>query len=444
MSLETLSLLRAGKLAGATRLDLSCGLTEFPREIFSLADTLEVLNLGQNRLSELPDDLNRLTCLGVLFCTDNEFRHVPAVIGACPNLSMVAFKSNRVESVDEAALSEALRWLILTENQLTELPATMGRCTRLQKLMLAGNRLRHLPNEMAACKSLELIRLAANELTGLPAWLLALPKLSWLAFSGNPCSLAPDNASALSSIDWSELTLTDKLGEGASGVISKAGWQQAADATARPVAVKVFKGAMTSDGLPANEMAACIAAGNHTHLIEVLGKIENHPAGSQGLVMSLIDPAFTTLAGPPSLTSCTRDVYANDQHWSLAAVLRLVSGVADAARHLHARGLAHGDLYAHNLLCKPTGEALLGDFGAASFHGTLDETSRAALERIEVRALGVLMGELLDRVSVEEEDKGGVLPALRQLQARCCDGEVRARPSFEEVSAEFMRLGLEL
>ena len=37
---ETLSLLRAGKLSGATRLDLSGGLTEFPREVFDLADSL--------------------------------------------------------------------------------------------------------------------------------------------------------------------------------------------------------------------------------------------------------------------------------------------------------------------------------------------------------------------------------------------------------------------
>jgi hypothetical protein len=47
----TLSDLRSGKLAGATRLDLSCDLTSFPEEIFSLADSLEVLNLTGNRLS---------------------------------------------------------------------------------------------------------------------------------------------------------------------------------------------------------------------------------------------------------------------------------------------------------------------------------------------------------------------------------------------------------
>ncbi|MEN1436751.1 protein kinase, partial [Pseudomonas aeruginosa] len=46
--MHTLQQLRSGELAGATRLDLSCGLREFPREIFELADSLEVLNLSGN------------------------------------------------------------------------------------------------------------------------------------------------------------------------------------------------------------------------------------------------------------------------------------------------------------------------------------------------------------------------------------------------------------
>ena len=58
-SMHTLEQLRAGQLAGTKQLHLAAGLTEFPREIFTLADTLEVLNLTGNALSALPDDLGR-------------------------------------------------------------------------------------------------------------------------------------------------------------------------------------------------------------------------------------------------------------------------------------------------------------------------------------------------------------------------------------------------
>lgn len=52
--MHTLAQLRSGDLTGLKRLDLSEALAEFPREIFQLAESLEILNLSDNALSELP------------------------------------------------------------------------------------------------------------------------------------------------------------------------------------------------------------------------------------------------------------------------------------------------------------------------------------------------------------------------------------------------------
>ncbi|MBX9713975.1 MAG: leucine-rich repeat domain-containing protein, partial [Pseudomonadaceae bacterium] len=184
--MHSLEQLHRGELAGITRLDLACDLTEFPEAIFSLADSLEVLNLSGNQLSRLPDDLPRLHKLRVLFCSDNTFTEVPAVLGQCPQLEMVGFKANQIRHLPAAALPAKLRWLILTDNQLEQLPEALGQCQQLQKLMLAGNRLRELPASLAHCHNLELLRIAANQLDALPQWLLQLPRLSWLAYAGNP------------------------------------------------------------------------------------------------------------------------------------------------------------------------------------------------------------------------------------------------------------------
>lgn len=441
MSNDTLAQLRDGKLAGATRLKLSCGLTTFPREIFDLADTLEVLDLGGNHLTELPDDLARLHHLKILFCTDNDFRHVPAVVGACPSLTMVAFKSNQVVSIDPDALSLSLRWLILTGNQIRRLPGSIGRCSQLQKLMLAGNRLQELPDEMAECRSLELLRLSANEFTRLPEWLLAMPNLCWLAMAGNPCTEMRLPVPDLPSFDWAGLCVGERLGEGASGVISRAVWNGAAGAIPQPVAIKIFKGAMTSDGLPACELAACMAAGRHPNLIGALGRITNHPAQSDGLVMSLIDPEFKTLAGPPSMQSCTRDVYPESLTVEVPALLQLVKAVALAAQHLHSRQILHGDLYAHNIQWLPTGQALLGDFGAAAWYGGFDTASQRALERLEVRAWGILVEELLARVE-KGSTAAPALDVLSGLQQRCCAPVVGGRPTFAEVVEELEQIVL--
>ncbi len=78
--MHTLQQLRSGELAGATRLDLSCGLREFPGNLRA-GRLLEVLNLSGNALDSLPDDLGRLHRLKVLFCSANDFDELPAAVG---------------------------------------------------------------------------------------------------------------------------------------------------------------------------------------------------------------------------------------------------------------------------------------------------------------------------------------------------------------------------
>lgn len=421
--MHSLADLRAGKLAGIKRLDLSCGLSEFPREIFDLADSLETLNLTGNKLHSLPDDLHRLHRLQVLFCSDNQFSELPASIGRCEHLRIVGFKANQIRHVPAAALPPRLRWLILTDNLIEQLPDELGDCSLLQKLMLAGNRLHELPASLAGCEQLELLRISANHLTHLPEWLLKLPSLAWLAFAGNPlCAVNPSLAAQ--DIPWQQLLIQQQLGEGASGIIQQALWQRPGQ-PATPVAVKLYKGSVTSDGSPLNEMAACIAAGKHPNLIDVEGRISDHPQAQAGLVLQLITPHFVNLAGPPSLDSCTRDVYPDDVHLSLPVALRMARGLASVTAHLHGRGITHGDLYGHNILCNPEGDCLLGDFGAASFHPNAEQAH--ILERIEARAFGILLGELLERCDEPAPFE------VQKLQARCVQPDVSQRPLMSEV-----------
>lgn len=405
--LQTLADLRAGRLAGATHLDLRhCELDEFPREIFALADTLATLDLSSNRLRALPDDLPRLRALRTLFCSANPFETLPDVLGRCASLDIVGFKANAIRHVPAESIPAGLRWLILSDNRIEAMPESLGDCRRLMKLALAGNRLARLPAGIARCERLELLRLSANRFEriedALPEGLLALPRLTWLAYAGNPFNAAQEarvlEATPIARIPWQELQLGELLGEGASGHIWSARRHPAAGGD-RPVAVKLFKGAVTSDGLPGSEMAACIAADVHAHVIGVEGRIDGHPQGAQGLVMGLIPPHYRSLAGPPSLASCTRDVYAPDARFAPAQARAIARGAGDALAHLHAQGLMHGDFYAHNLLVDDQAHALLGDFGAASFLPEEDAARAQALRRIDLRALDVLVEELAQRTA---------------------------------------------
>ena len=174
-------------------------------------------------------------------------------------------------------------------------------------------------------------------------------------------------------------------------------------------------------------MAACLAVGAHPHLIGAHGRFTDHPDGLEGLVMPLIDPACVPLAGPPSLESCTRDIYPADLRFRAADALPLIRNLAAAAWHLHGRGVLHGDLYAHNVLHQTNGQAVLGDFGAASFY---PPGPVGRIERMEVRAFGILLEEILSHCTEPEP----IPTELSRLAARCIQPDVGSRPDFREIN----------
>jgi len=434
MSPHTLSDLQRGALQGATRLDLSEGLTRLPRDVLRLADTLEVLNLSGNALSDLPDWLCELPHLKVLFCSDNRFTHVPEVVGACPTLRMVGFKSNAIRRVPANCLPRRLRWLILTGNDIAELPESLGERPDLEKLALAGNRLDRLPDSLAGAPNLALMRLSANAFTSWPDWLWQLPRLSWLALAGNPATTALEHRRraerTLPRWAWADVRTEALLGEGASGHIHRVRVGHGADAPA--YALKVFKGALTSDGWPHSEMTAGVSVPAHPTVIGACAVLEGHPDARDGVFMPLVPASHVPLAGPPSLESCSRDVYPEGRRWLGADVLRMAVDTAGALSHLHRHGWMHGDFYAHNLLWAPGQPVRLGDFGAATPFDPADGAMARRLACIEVRAWGLWLQEVLERVHPSEDIPADARDRLHRLQ-RACTGRVDKRPSWDDV-----------
>ncbi|MFM2054261.1 MAG: hypothetical protein RL456_2298 [Pseudomonadota bacterium] len=420
---------------GGRRVRLRPGQTELPREVFDHAATLEVLDLAGSHLTSLPGDLPRLARMRVIFGSGNPFEALPPVLGECAALEMVGFRGCGMEAVDGAALPPRLRWLTLTDNRLRHLPDALARRPALRKLMLAGNALERLP-DLGGCGALELIRLSSNRLSTVPGWLPEHPALAWVALGGNHDfhNVVHSLSMRMSTdIPWEELEEGDILGSGASGVVHSSLWTtRGPDGTPRrhAVAIKWFRGAITSDGLPEAETAAALAAGQHPGLLTPLGRVRRPHDGAQGLVLPRLGPSFRPLADPPSLASCTRDVYAPQLAMPASRAARLAATVASAMAHLHRRGLVHGDLYAHNLHWDGADGIVLGDFGAAHARPA-DGRQAEALERLEVRAFGVLLDELAARCEDAADPAAAMLQALAR---RCAQPPVRERPGFDELA----------
>lgn len=416
---QTLEQLKSGELRGVTRLTLRENLTYFPKEIFTLADTLEILDLSHNQLSELPLEMHKFKKLKIAFFSNNLFTEVPAVFKKCESLYMLGFKSNQITVFEENILPLSISWLILTDNKLKALPYSMGELKQLQKCALAGNLLENIPCSMASCTNLELLRLSANNLIEIPNWLLKLPKLSWLAFSGNPCS--SNMKFSLKEVAYESLEIDRILGEGASGEIFKA----YASTLKCDVALKLFKGAITSDGYATDEMNAYMSTGDHPNLIPVLAKLKEDES-ELGLLLQLIPDRYVNLGFPPDFQTCTRDTFAPTQKLTMDTIVTIAEGIRSASAHLHEKGLIHGDLYAHNILVNESAHAYLGDFGAASFYDRRNDL----FEKVEVRAFACLIDDML-QLCEEKEDYRYVY--FKELVQICMNPKVALRPKFKSI-----------
>lgn len=453
---ELIALSQSAAAVSIQRLKLAAGLREFPTELYLFCQSLEILDLSDNQLTELPADLPRFCRLTRLFLTNNHFHEIPAVLAQCPALTMLSFKGNQLTEFAPGVLPEGLQWLILTDNQLHTLPADFGRYRQLKKLALAGNQLSALPDSMQQCRQLGLLRLALNRFEHFPDWLFALPQLAWLALGANPACPVPEKADAqLPLLPDQAFVCLDTLGEGASGVIYRAQFlpgnavSSATETTAAglnlqtlpegaELALKRFKGWITSDGCPKDELQNYLNAGSHPNLIPVLARISD--TALPALAMALIPKEFQSLGLPPSFDTITRDTFSAGFTITAPEVLKLAQQLANVVTQLHQRQIIHGDLYAHNVLNNAAGQLYLGDFGAATALDGLPLWQQQQAKALEIRAFGYFLADLLALVPADYASTA-LQQALQQLCQQCLMPEPALRPVAAAVQEQLLQLG---
>lgn len=421
-----------------------CGLTQLPAEIGQFT-RLRRLDASNNLIAALPPQLP--PSLAVLFLTGNRFADLPS-LSALPRLRMLSLRNNRLRGTLRArALPSHLAWLILTDNHIEHLPEDLGsplapdgrpaECA-LVKVMLANNALRALPASMAACERIELLRLANNRLEALPPWLLRLPRLAWIALASNPAMPRAHAAEGVPSLTLADLDVdraAGALGEGTSGVV----YRGRLTGTGELIAVKLYKTQLTSDGTTADEARASAAVGESAAIARTHALVVERRAGGAEDTMAGIAlewlPGFRSLGDPPSLDTISRDTYRPDVRFTLASAKRIAASICAAGTHLHAAGrqLMHGDVYAHNILVDDAGAAKLADFGAGFSYAGVPGAD--AFERIEVRAFAILLAELAERIDPAPGEAAEVT-RLRKLASRVADAPPERRPQFVGVCAE--------
>ncbi|XP_073949333.1 leucine-rich repeat-containing protein 40-like isoform X1 [Choristoneura fumiferana] len=120
----------------------SNSISSVPREISELTH-LQYLDLGKNCLSDLPAELGTLKNMRELVISNNKFTHIPHCVYSLENLEILLAAENRISEVnvssDALARLRQLAVLDLTNNSIVSVPPELGNFEHLRSLELMGN-----------------------------------------------------------------------------------------------------------------------------------------------------------------------------------------------------------------------------------------------------------------------------------------------------------------
>ncbi|MHA2280450.1 MAG: hypothetical protein ACXAC5_06335 [Promethearchaeota archaeon] len=199
-------------------------LTELPTSISSLKK-LKTINLKHNKLTILPPNFGKLKFLEEINLHGNQFNVIPSSLENLSSLKILKLGLNNLEFFPNwlkdmrslkvlelggnKSLSNFGEWidflpsiveLNLYNDDIRELPDTIGELDSLEVFILPNNKLTKLPDSFKKLKSLKKVDLSWNDISSLPEWIDSLSSLEELNLRGNQLESLPDTISSLPSL----------------------------------------------------------------------------------------------------------------------------------------------------------------------------------------------------------------------------------------------------
>ena len=107
------------------------------------------------------------------------------------------------------------------------------------------------------------------------------------------------------------------------------------------IAIKTFKSSITSDGYALDDIGASLSILEHENISNTLGLVSASPDDTDialpRLISLYIPDAYKKLAGPPSLESCTRDVFPEGKTFTIDRIVHILSDILSACADIHTR-----------------------------------------------------------------------------------------------------------
>ncbi|TAG87011.1 MAG: leucine-rich repeat domain-containing protein [Bacteroidetes bacterium] len=155
---------------------------------------LRYIDVYNNQLTDLPANFSNLTHLLYIDLGNNRFKNIPEVIFELKNITHLYIYGNRLKNIDEKIgnlkqleelrIGKGLK-VLSGGNRIKKLPESITQLTQLKELHAPDTRLRELPKGFENLKKLEWLEFANVSFLKMPDVLAELPNLRYVSFFDN-------------------------------------------------------------------------------------------------------------------------------------------------------------------------------------------------------------------------------------------------------------------
>nr|XP_040049273.1 leucine-rich repeat-containing protein 47 [Gasterosteus aculeatus aculeatus] len=136
--------------------------------VVGMLRSLKVLDLSANDLSSLPEGVTQMKELTTLNVSCNSLEVLPEGLSRCAKLSNINVSKNRLAGFPVDFYSEKLELLsilIASDNRIEQLSGDVLKLAAIKVLDLSNNKLKEIPTELSDCAKLKEINFKGNKLS---------------------------------------------------------------------------------------------------------------------------------------------------------------------------------------------------------------------------------------------------------------------------------------
>jgi len=143
-------------------------LTEFPTALCFMPSLTQLI-VGSNKIKRLPAEIGKLEKLTVFGCGGNEIEQLPDEMGQLKRLTQLTTNNNKLKALPDSLCGvSSITSLNLMVNPGLVLPADLGNLTKLTALNVSHCSLDEVPASLGNCVQLKKLELDGNNLTEIP------------------------------------------------------------------------------------------------------------------------------------------------------------------------------------------------------------------------------------------------------------------------------------